>query len=61
MNGLSEPNHHMSHNQGSSHVINSMTSGLNIPVANNVPHPFEEQVVRNSQTHLGKIPSGGNE
>ena len=59
MNGLSEPNHHMSHNQGSNHVINSMASGINIPVANNVPPPFKEQVVRNSQNHLGKIPNGG--
>ena len=58
MSMSSEPNLPMSHAPGSSHMINSMQSVANIPVANNALNTFKEQSIRNGPPQVGKVSNG---
>ena len=48
----------MTHAQGPSHIVNPMTSGPHIPVANNILQSFKDQTIRNGPGNVSKISTG---
>ena len=58
MSMSSEPNIPMTNPQGLSHIVNPMTSGQKIPVANNILPSFKDQTIRNGPGSVAKIATG---